>query len=76
MYRIFALLLTLSTPGQAQEITMIDATKLTVAELMALANQDRQAATLVDCCDWSGGGCLPQRVRQQIAEKALRDERP
>ncbi len=39
-------------------IRMIDATKLTVAELMALANAERRNPGPLSCCDWSGGNCL------------------
>ncbi len=43
---------------------MIDATKLSVAELMALADAERQNAERHNCCDWGGGGCDPVLARK------------
>lgn len=40
-------------------IEMIDASKLSLEELMALAHQERENATRLHCCDWGGGSCLP-----------------
>ena len=71
MYRIWLIVLLLAAPAQAQEtgvqvvggIRMIDATKLSVAEIQALAAAERENPTHVNCCDWSGGGCNPERAR-------------
>ncbi|MGI9394158.1 MAG: hypothetical protein ACR2OY_05885 [Boseongicola sp.] len=72
MQRFWLIFLLLATPVQAQEhavqvingIRMIDATKLSVAELQALAIAERENPTHVNCCDWSGGGgCNPARAR-------------
>ena len=48
----------LAPPAMAQEIKLIDATKLTVADLMALAAAERDAPTPLNCCDWGGLGCV------------------
>ncbi|MGI9390048.1 MAG: hypothetical protein ACR2O1_08330 [Boseongicola sp.] len=88
MQRIWLIFLLLAAPVQAQEhavqvingIRMIDATKLSVAEMRALAAAERENPTHVNCCDWSGGGgCnpsraralmgLPERISQLVAEK-------
>ena len=71
MRQIWLILLLMATPVQAQEtgvqvingIRMIDATKLSVAELQALAAAERENATHINCCDWGGGGCQPERAR-------------
>ncbi len=38
---------------------MIDATGLSVKELMALAAAERAAPDAMSCCDWGGLGCQP-----------------
>ena len=43
-------------------IRMIDATKLSVAELQALAAEERENAGAHSCCDWGGGGCRVETV--------------
>lgn len=68
------LLLLLCAPALAGEnavqvvngIRMIDATKLTVAELQAMAADERESATRVQCCDWGGGGCNPATARAMM----------
>ena len=57
-----------SFPASAGEETdphMIDATTLTVAELMALAAEERESAQAHDCCDWGGLGCRVGAVREE-----------
>ena len=44
------------------EIKMIDGTKLTVEELMAMAAAEREAEGAHTCCDWGGMGCQPEKV--------------
>ena len=78
MYRIWLIVLLLAAPVQAQEngvqvvggIRMIDATKLSVAEIQALAAAERENPTHVNCCDWSGGGCNPERARTLMGLQA------
>lgn len=41
-----------------EDITIIDATSLTLEELMALSRAERENPTRLQCCDW-GGSCLP-----------------
>ena len=66
--RILAtLLLLFSAPIWAEgthkpEIKMIDGTKLTVEELMAMAAAEREAEGAHTCCDWGGMGCQPEKV--------------
>lgn len=43
--------------AQMSTITMIDATRLTMEELLAMANVERQNPNDWSCCDW-GGGCF------------------
>lgn len=40
------------------EIRMIDASKLTLEELMELARAERNDPTRLQCCDWGGGTCI------------------
>lgn len=47
----------IASPAQGQEIEMIDATKLSVADLMAMAAAERDTPTPLNCCDWGGLGC-------------------
>lgn len=42
----------------------IDATTLTVAELLALAAAERERADPSGCCDWGGLGCMPHESRR------------
>lgn len=78
MQRICLVLLLLAAPVQAQDtgvqvvngIRMIDATKLSVAELQALAAAERETPTHVNCCDWGGGGCNPERARAMMGLEA------
>jgi hypothetical protein len=71
MRQIWMILFLMAAPVQAQDsavqvingIRMIDATKLSVAELQALAAEERENATFLNCCDWGGGGCQPERAR-------------
>lgn len=44
-------------------IRMVDASKLSVAELQALAAAARAEAGREMCCDWGGLGCVPHTVR-------------
>ena len=75
-FLVFILTL-LALPATAEEsavqivngIRIIDATKLSVAELMALADEERQNATPAHCCDWGGGGCDPAAA---LAERSAR----
>lgn len=81
------ILLLLAAPVQAQEtgvqvingIRMIDATKLSVTELQALAAAERENATHINCCDWGGSGCQPERARatmgwgERLSELAASD---
>ena len=53
-----------------KDITMIDATRLTVAELMALANAERQNPGPFSCCDWSGGNCMEAQEIFGTAKRA------
>ena len=71
MRQIWMILFLMAAPVQAQEtgvqvvngIRMIDAAKLSVAELQALAAAERENATHINCCDWGGIGCQPERAR-------------
>ena len=71
MRKALMVLFLLALPVQAEEsavqivngIRTIDATKLSVAELLALAGAARESASHVNCCDWSGGGCQPELAR-------------
>lgn len=71
MKTMLLITLLLAAPGQAQEtgvqvidgIRFIDASKLSVTELQALAAAERENPTHVNCCDWSGGGCNAGRAR-------------
>ena len=51
-------------------ITLIDATKLSLEELMALADTERQNATRLHCCDWGGGGCDSKAALKTFAPGA------
>lgn len=76
-FLVFILTL-LALPATAEEsavqivngIRIIDATKLSVAELMALADEERQTATRAQCCDWGGGGC---DAAAALAERSARE---
>ena len=78
MRSLTLILVLLAAPVQAQEtgvqmvdgIRMIDATKLSVAEIQALAAAEREHPTHVNCCDWSGGGCNPERARVMMGLEA------
>ncbi|MDD9921620.1 MAG: hypothetical protein OXQ92_04965 [Boseongicola sp.] len=65
--RQLILILALAGPVAAQEPAeapaLIDATKLSVAELMALAAAEREAQDALGCCDWGGLGCVPDTAR-------------
>ena len=71
MRTLLVLLTILAPPAMAGDgavtivngIRMIDATKLSVAEIQAMAAAERENPTHVNCCDWSGGGCNPDRAR-------------
>ena len=58
MRMMFLIALLMATPATAQQITMIDATTLTVEQLMAMAAAERDAPTPLSCCDWGGLGCV------------------
>ncbi len=45
------------TKPQISAIRMIDASTLTMEELLAMANAERQNPNDWSCCDW-GGGCF------------------
>jgi len=66
--RYLAILLLSATPLWAEgesatpEIKMIDATTLTVEELMALAAAERESVGAHTFCDWGGMGCEPEKV--------------
>lgn len=51
-----------SLPEIAAAPQIIDATKLTVEELMALARAERERPTSFSCCDWGGLGCVVHRA--------------
>lgn len=67
--RAIILIIALASPAASQQIsepaqpTLIDATKLSVAELLALAAQERAEQSAQGCCDWGGLGCVPHQVR-------------
>ncbi len=71
MRQIWMILFLMAAPVQAQDsavqvingIRLIDASKLSVAELQALAAAERANATHINCCDWGGNGCDPERAR-------------
>lgn len=52
---------------------MIDATKLSAQELMAMAALARDDAQAHNCCDWGGLGCRPETLERQSqpAEPAI-----
>ncbi|NNC60508.1 MAG: hypothetical protein HKO05_11025 [Erythrobacter sp.] len=52
-------------PGQPR---MIDATGLTVQELMALALAEREAGAAHSCCDWGGLGCRAETMSAARSE--------
>ena len=69
MRLILLLPLMLAVPAAAQDnakpvIRMIDATTLSMADLMALAAAERDNPTPLSCCDW-GAGCAPHGVQNQ-----------
>ena len=43
-----------------EDVQMIDASTLSLEELMALAAAERANPTRLQCCDW-GGSCLPYK---------------
>ncbi|NNL73934.1 MAG: hypothetical protein HKP29_11265 [Silicimonas sp.] len=47
---------------------MIDATGLTVQELMALALTEREAGAAHSCCDWGGLGCRAETMSAARSE--------
>ncbi len=61
MRTIFLIAVVFGTPVATQQPGMIDATKLSVAELMALAAAERAAPTRLSCCDWGGLGCVTRQ---------------
>ena len=65
MRSLLVFLFAVASPAFAGEgeFRLIDATKLSVEELMAMAAEARQNAQLHDCCDWGGLGCVPETVR-------------
>ena len=62
---IFALLIMPAMAGQSaapqHPPRLVDATKLTVEELLALAVAERERADRLGCCDWGGLGCMIHR---------------
>jgi|AMFO01.1.fsa_nt_gi hypothetical protein len=62
---LFLIAVMFGSPVAAQQSGMIDATKLSVAELMALAAAERAAPTRLSCCDWGGLGCVTREAKKQ-----------
>ena len=64
----FVGLCALSLPAPANEADpkvtpeLIDATRLSVTELMALAAAERDGAEAHSCCDWGGLGCRAETM--------------
>ena len=54
--------------AEAPAIRMIDASELTVEELLALAAAERENAGPHSCCDWGGMGCRVDTVAWKQAE--------
>ncbi|MDJ0826029.1 MAG: hypothetical protein QNJ16_11055 [Rhodobacter sp.] len=53
-----------SGSAAAGEISMgprlVDATQLSVAELLSMAAEERTNASWLKCCDWGGPGCTAE----------------
>lgn len=67
--RLVLAMLLAGSPAMAEAPEMIDATKLSVAELLALAADARADASAHGCCDWGGMGCRVEAVSRVQARR-------